>query len=236
MADTSKQIKQMVNFIMQEAHEKVNEIRIKTEHDFNLEKQLLVHNGKLKIQEEFAQKAKDLEVSQRVARSSAVGSARVKKMKSRDELLENLKSSCLQKLTQVSKQPTYPKLLQNLIVQGLIKIEEQTVEIQCRNEDKAIVAKVLPDAINEYKAIMKANGHTVRGVDPKVSISATALTSKQCCGGVILTACNNRIVLNQTLDERLSIAYSDLMPDIRAGLFGKAEGGHKQQALAAASH
>ena len=29
MADTSRQIKQMVNFIMQEAHEKVNEIRIK---------------------------------------------------------------------------------------------------------------------------------------------------------------------------------------------------------------
>ena len=27
--DSSRQIKQMVNFIMQEAHEKVNEIRIK---------------------------------------------------------------------------------------------------------------------------------------------------------------------------------------------------------------
>jgi hypothetical protein len=29
MSDSSRQIKQMVNFIMQEAHEKVNEIRIK---------------------------------------------------------------------------------------------------------------------------------------------------------------------------------------------------------------
>jgi hypothetical protein len=28
-SDSSKQIKQMVNFIMQEAHEKINEIRIK---------------------------------------------------------------------------------------------------------------------------------------------------------------------------------------------------------------
>ena len=28
-SDSSRQIKQMVNFIMQEAHEKVNEIRIK---------------------------------------------------------------------------------------------------------------------------------------------------------------------------------------------------------------
>jgi len=29
MADQNRQIKQMVNFILQEAHEKVNEIRIK---------------------------------------------------------------------------------------------------------------------------------------------------------------------------------------------------------------
>lgn len=30
--DANRQIKQMVNFIMQEAHEKVNEIRIKVDH------------------------------------------------------------------------------------------------------------------------------------------------------------------------------------------------------------
>ena len=56
----------MINFIMQEAHEKVNEIRIKTDHDFNLEKQNLVQAGKLKVQEEYAQKEKDLEVQHRV--------------------------------------------------------------------------------------------------------------------------------------------------------------------------
>ena len=35
MADTSRQIKQMVNFIMQEAHEKVNEIRIKVRNNYH---------------------------------------------------------------------------------------------------------------------------------------------------------------------------------------------------------
>jgi V-type H+-transporting ATPase subunit E len=39
---------------------------IQTDHDFNLEKQQLVHNGKLKVQEEYAQKEKDLEIEQRV--------------------------------------------------------------------------------------------------------------------------------------------------------------------------
>jgi len=39
---------------------------LQTDHDFNLEKQNLVHSGKLKVQEEFAQKEKDLEIEQRV--------------------------------------------------------------------------------------------------------------------------------------------------------------------------
>ena len=37
--DADRQIKQMVNFILQEAKEKASEIYMKAEHDFSLEKQ-----------------------------------------------------------------------------------------------------------------------------------------------------------------------------------------------------
>jgi len=208
----------MVNFIMQEAHEKVNEIRIKTDHDFNLEKQNLVHNGKLKVQEEYAQKEKDLEIEQRVSRSASVGAARVKKMKARDELLEALKKESVEKLATFCKGPEYPTFVRKLIVQGLIKIEESEVEIQCRPEDKAIVTKALPDAVAEFKTLMTAAGHTV---NPKVTVSETALPAKLRNGGIVLTALNCRIVLNQTVDERLLIAYTDMMPSVRFGLFSQ---------------
>lgn len=216
MADTNRQIKQMVNFIMQEAHEKVNEIRIKTEHDFNLEKQMLVHNGKIQIQEEYAQKEKDLEIQQRVQRSSAIGNARVKKMKARDELLDSLRRECATKLSSIVNTPQYPELLKKLIIQGLIKIEERVVSIQCRPEDKSKVEKVLKDAVKEFKKIMTDAGHKV---DPNVTLSSQPLSSKNCSGGIVLSADNNRIVLNQTLDERLLIAYHDVMPAVRKGLF-----------------
>lgn len=217
MTDTARQIKQMVNFIMQEAHEKVNEIRIKTEHDFNLEKQMLVHNGKLKIQEEYAQKEKDLEIQQRVSRSAAIGNARVKKMKSRDDLLELLKQECAGKLAKAAQGKNYTNLLKQLIIQGLIKIEEDNIEIQCRQEDTSKVQQVMPEAIAEFKRAIKASGQPEP--NPKVSLSSTNVPSKGCSGGVILTACRGRIVLNQTLDERLQIAYHDLMPSVRRGLF-----------------
>eukprot|EP00597_Dinobryon_sp_UTEXLB2267_P001271 CAMPEP_0170079884 /NCGR_PEP_ID=MMETSP0019_2-20121128/16157_1 /TAXON_ID=98059 /ORGANISM="Dinobryon sp., Strain UTEXLB2267" /LENGTH=221 /DNA_ID=CAMNT_0010293571 /DNA_START=56 /DNA_END=721 /DNA_ORIENTATION=- len=217
-ADSSRQIKQMVNFIKQEAHEKVNELKLKTDHDFNLEKQNLVHNGKLKIQEEYNQKEKDLEIEQRVSRSASVGAARVKKMKGRDDLLETLKKETLEKLAVFCKSPEYPAFVKKLLVQGLIKIEEQEVEIQCKAEDKSIVAKVLPEAVAEFKAVMTAAGHTV---NPKVTMSNNVLSSKAVTGGVVLTALNNRIVLSQTVDDRLKIAYTDVMPSVRNGLFSK---------------
>eukprot|EP01034_Spumella_vulgaris_P044967 gene44967-55968_t len=215
-ADSSRQIKQMVNFIMQEAHEKVNEIRIKTDHDFNLEKQNLVHNGKLKVQEEYAQKEKDLEIEQRVSRSASVGAARVKKMKARDELLEALKKEAVEKLAIFCKGPEYPAFVTQLIVQGLIKIEEPVVEIQCRAEDRSIVTSVLPNAVAKFKELMTAAGHVV---NPKVTLSDSVLPAKLKNGGIVLTACNCRIVLNQTVDERLLIAYTDMMPSVRYGLF-----------------
>ena len=85
MAGGPQQIRQMVNFILQEAHEKANEIRVKTEHDFNVEKQTLIHAARQRLNEEYAQKEREREVQQRIAKSTAVGDARVKKMRLRDE-------------------------------------------------------------------------------------------------------------------------------------------------------
>jgi len=132
----------MVNFILQEAHEKANEIRVKTEHDFNLEKQTLVHEAKLAIQDEFAKKEKDREIQERIARSAEVGECNVKKMTIRDELLQNLLSDAGAKCGMVARGTNYPQLVQKLIVQGLVKIEELDVVIYCRKEDLATVEKV----------------------------------------------------------------------------------------------
>lgn len=207
----------MVAFIIQEAQEKCKEIKLKTDTEFNLEKSTLIHNGKIKVNEEYAQKEKDLQSAQRVSASASTATARVRKMKDRDDLLQKLKGEILAKLAKVCKSDAYPALLKKLIVQGLIKIEEPEVEVAVRPEDKAIVMRVLPEAIQEYRAAMAAAGHT--NVNPRVSVSDTPLTNT--AGGVKLTALQNKIVLDQTVEERAHIAYTDLEPQIREGLFGK---------------
>jgi len=220
MAETkeSKQIRQMINFIMQEAHEKCNEIRLKADHDYQLEIQNLVHAGKLRVQEEYAQKSKDLEVQERVARSNAVASSRIKKMKAREEMLENLQRETLAKLGAMTKTPAYKPLVQNLMVEGLVKLEETDVQIMCREEDLTIVKGVLEAATKEAKAKLAALPNAANQLK-NVTIYENRLSSKGCTGGVVLIAAGGKIEIDQTLDERLNIAYATAMPAIRAKLF-----------------
>jgi len=57
---------------------------VKTEHDFNLEKQTLIHGGKSKINEHMAQFERDYEVKQRIERSNAITATRTRRMEARD--------------------------------------------------------------------------------------------------------------------------------------------------------
>eukprot|EP00339_Tiarina_fusa_P016114 CAMPEP_0117042102 /NCGR_PEP_ID=MMETSP0472-20121206/29348_1 /TAXON_ID=693140 ORGANISM="Tiarina fusus, Strain LIS" /NCGR_SAMPLE_ID=MMETSP0472 /ASSEMBLY_ACC=CAM_ASM_000603 /LENGTH=222 /DNA_ID=CAMNT_0004753267 /DNA_START=89 /DNA_END=757 /DNA_ORIENTATION=+ len=213
------QIRQMVNFILQEAHEKANEIRVKTEHDFNLEKQTLVHEAKLNVQDEFTKKEKDREIQERITRSAEIGECRVKKMKIRDDLLGTLISEAGAKCAVVTRGQNYPQLLQKLIVQGLIKIEENEVIIFCRGEDVATVTGILDAAVAEYVDLMKRESSVT--LTPVVSLNTDRSKDlpESSYGGVLLTAANGRIKCDNTMSSRLTLVYEELLPSIRAILF-----------------
>ncbi|DAZ94009.1 TPA: LOW QUALITY PROTEIN: hypothetical protein N0F65_001620 [Lagenidium giganteum] len=220
-SDADRQIKQMVNFILQEAHEKANEIRIKTEHDFNLEKQMLVHNAKIKIQEEFTRKEKEREINKRIARSAEIGASRRKKMIARDELLKTLivdgQSQCRAFTSDENK---YKALLRDLIVQGLVKLYESEVAIACRAKDVRLVESVLKEATDKYIAIMKREANQdVSRVKVTLNKQEEAMVPATNSGGVILYAKQGKIVCDNTLDTRLNQVYYDLKPTVRKNLF-----------------
>jgi len=215
----SDQIRQMVNFILQEAHEKANEIRVKTEHDFNLEKQTLVHEAKLSIQDEFSKKEKDREVQERIARSAEVGECNVKKMKTRDELLQTLLTEAGTKCGMVARGQNYAQLVQKLIVQGLIKIEEMDVTVYCREEDIPVVEKILDDATAEYVEIMERESGIKLTPNVQLNQKEEKFLPQSTYGGIMLTAIDGKIVCDNTMAARLKLVYEELLPSIRAILF-----------------
>jgi len=219
-SDADRQIKQMVNFILQEAHEKANEIRIKTEHDFNLEKQMLVHNAKIKIQEEYTRKNKEREISKRIARSSEVGNSRRQKMVARDELLNGLMDDAEASAGKItSDKKKYQELLKKLIIQSCVKIFESDVEIYCRKSDIPLVEAVIDDAAKEYVELFKKEANADVAVELTVNTIDERCLPESSTGGVVLTALNGKIVCDNTLRTRLAQVNYDLKPEIRNQLF-----------------
>lgn len=178
-----------------------------------------MHEAKLNIQDEFTKKEKDREIQERIARSAEIGECRVKKMKIRDDLLQNLMKEAGAKCAVVTRGQNYPQLLQKLIVQGLIKIEENEITVYCRGEDLKTVEGILPAAVKEYVGIIKRESGVT--LAPKVTLNSDRSMDlkEDSYGGVSLTALNGKIVCDNTMSSRLNLVYEELLPSIRAILF-----------------
>ena len=126
------------------------------------------------------------------------------------QLVQKVKKTAVAKLaTHANSNPAaYAELLKKLIIQGLIKLNESKVEVQCRQADVQLVKKVMEPAAREYeRMILEACKETVK-VEVVVS---DRMLPETCAGGVKISAKYGRIVCDNTLDARLSIAFEDLM-------------------------
>jgi hypothetical protein len=66
------QINQMISFIRSEASEKANEISLQAKAEFDIEKQRLVEEEKVKIRREFERREKQIEVEKKMYVASLV--------------------------------------------------------------------------------------------------------------------------------------------------------------------
>jgi len=223
--EVQKQLDHMVKFIEREAEEKASEIKAKAQEEFSIEKARLVQDEKLKIMKEFDRKEKQIEVKKRMAFSNRLNLARLRILKAREEGVQRLLTQAHGRLTEVSKDPnSYKKLLQALILQGLLKLQEPRVQIICRKEDKNLVDQVVRQAADEYKQKVNKDIHVE--VDNTVFLppgpgQAAGNQAEICSGGIILSSNEGRIICSNTLDARLSMAFEQNLPAIRTILYGK---------------
>jgi V-type H+-transporting ATPase subunit E len=185
-----------------------------------------VHQAKLKILQDVKQKQKDAETQRRIQRSIITAGVRVKKMQKREELVQKVRALALDRVIAAvsADQKSYEQLLKKLLIQGMIKLNESRLEVQCREIDVRTVQRVLEPAAREYeKMILEACGETIK-VEATLSNKMLPGPSigdgtPSCAGGLKISAREGKIVCDNTLDSRLEIAFADLMPVIRSLLF-----------------
>jgi len=216
----NKQIKQMVEFIKQEANEKAHEILIKAEEEFNIEKLRLVEQEKVKVKNEFDRKHKQIEIKRRIAFSNEVNAARLKVLLARDEVLSSVKAVVSNELSKIGdpSNAAYKDLMLKLTVQGLYTMNDTNVVLRVRQSDVSVAQGIIKEAQSQYKAGC--------GKDVSITVDKDFLPKKDdpanpCAGGVKLLSSDLQIAVDNTLNGRLDVVLAQKMPDIKIGLFGR---------------
>lgn len=175
---SSEQIRQMCQFIRQEAAEKCEEIRTNAEKEFLAQTEELLSKKREELEKLYEKKKKDLIIQQRIKKSTVITSAHFQSMEARDRKVKAIKAEVLTKLSDVSKNRSYPELIRFLIVQGLMMMMEKHITVRCRAEDKQIVQAQLAPAIKQFQDIMEAatgekgpDGQQTAGVRPACELA-----------------------------------------------------------------
>lgn len=212
-----KQISQMVAFIEQEAREKADEIAVKAEEEFNIEKGRLVQQEKLKIMQMFERKEKQADTAKKIAYSTQLNVARLEVLKAQHDHLKTVVDNASSQLTKVvGDKAKYKTMLQGLVSQGLCALLEPTVSLSCMPRDKDLVKEVISAAVKTYKA--------ESGLDCSCSVDTSSPLPDTALGGVVLKAARGRLVVENTLEKRLEMSVEQLMPAVRSKLFGPSPG------------
>lgn len=233
-----RQITQMVAFILQEAKEKADELEFKTKEDYDTIRNSAVAKAEIQLREAREKRMRLIETNKKREKSKLVNQLRVELMKHRDTKCLEARWLARQRLAAIDKHKEYPKLLEALIVQGLMRLMESgSVTVRCREQDRKIAERLLPTASALYKRLVREQSG--RDVDVVLSLDERSLPAgpdanepmpeperlgdkfSGCCGGVVLFAANSQILVDNSVEARLYGSYQSLKPEIRATLFGK---------------
>ncbi|KAF7721833.1 V-ATPase V1 sector subunit E [Apophysomyces ossiformis] len=204
------EMKKMVSFIKQEALEKAREIR--ADEEFNIEKAKIVRQESLNIEAVFERKLKQAEVQKRIAQSNHINKARLRTLQERQAVLENLFEEARARIHNLSSdEDQYATLLENLVLQGVYALMEPEVEVQCREADSEMVRFAVERAAQAY--IEKTQQSIT------ISVSEEYLPASN-AGGVVVTGLQGKIRVDNTLEARLETVKEEMLPKLRATLFG----------------
>ncbi|KAJ2415516.1 V-ATPase V1 sector subunit E, partial [Coemansia sp. RSA 2530] len=208
------EMNKMVAFIRQEALEKAREIKVKADEEFNIEKAKLVRQESINVEEQFQRKVKQAEVKQRILTSTLINKSRLQVLQARQEMLDSVFSEAQEAMKSVPQdEAKYLELLVDLCLQAFVQLNDETVNVRGRKADTELIKSAVEKAVVVYK---EKTGKTVRA-----TVVETSPLHDSVLGGVRVSALNDRISVDNTLQARLDLSSDRMLPQLRNILFGQ---------------
>ena len=218
------ELKKMVAFIRQEATEEAHEIQVKADEEFAIEKarplltrlassvrRLRALTRPLSARRRTSTARRRCAFTLTSAKSHRSNKARLELLEAREKHLQGLFEAATEGLRKLSNDTAAYKGLQaKLLLQGLLRLCEPEVTVTVRSTDVQTIQDLVPDAQSKFKE--------ATGRDTQITVKE-GLPSDS-AGGMKLSALGGRIVVDNTLEERLNILEDKMLPELRFELFG----------------
>ncbi|CAG8781544.1 26104_t:CDS:2 [Gigaspora margarita] len=209
--EVSNEMTKMVAFINQEANEKANEIRVKADEEFNIEKAKLVRQESINIEATYQRKIKQAEIQKKIAQSNFINKSRLKVLQARQQMLEELFVETRSQLKKISQnKDSYSNLLKDLILQGLYQLMDEKVTVIVKKSELNLAQDAIKIATKTYTDTTRSPVHIEIDEENLPEERIPINLKKFSAGGVILSSHFGRIKINNTLEERLSLAQDEV--------------------------
>lgn len=231
-ADAKKQIENMMRFIEQEANEKAEEILDQTDQELEAWKNEFKHNKRQYWKNYYLAEKKRREVAGKIAESKLKSSEDERVMRERQNIMNTMKQQAKDSLGKAikSKPAEYKKLLEDLLVEGLLKIMEAKVTVRATKDDQSVVEGLLKSAQSRFTSEMqKACAEHKKKFQMDILVDMDKKPLKDSCiGGVWIqsaayTGRPDAIIVRNSLDARLDSVIEYLTPTIRGLMFPEDE-------------
>jgi V-type H+-transporting ATPase subunit E len=210
----------IIRSIWKNTFDKILEIKISNKRTLKEMKEQIMVEEKKKIEQKYKKEYNDTFVSKKIEVSTAKNEANLKKMNTKNELVNKTVEEALEKLKIFAKpnNKDYQKLLKELTIECMVKLLEKECFVKVRNDDLDYMKSILKDCENEFSKLMKKE--TKRDYVCKLTLIEDDFIEDE-CGGVVMMNRDQKIIINNGLKDRLMLTKEHHLPEIKHMLFPK---------------
>ncbi len=141
-------------------------------------------------------------------------------MKKKNELVEQIIEETLKKIKNFASPENneYKKLIEDLIIESMVKMLEPTCYLQIRQKDASFISSILNKCEKRFEEFMKKE--TGKNYTCKLLIDHENYLENE-CGGIKLLSKDKKIILGNDLQSRLLLSKDQHLPIIKSLLFPK---------------
>lgn len=138
--------------------------------------------------------------------STLIKAARIEILKLKEDIMREIRDDALKKaMGVVGDKARYQKFLFDSTYQALVTLSEPKAKVYCRKEDFEYLMSIKSQLQKQLK--------DKDSIDTEVTVSDHEFL--QCIGGTSCSGLNDKIRINNTIDERLALSFDAMIPEIR---------------------